>query len=108
MDINEMINNEVPNAMEIQVAIEERNKINKWKKELEEERKKLDVQIKQWMDESELSEVSSDNIKVTIVNSKGSGRWDKQALSEMLSPMQIEEAFSHGKPYSYVKIVEEE
>ena len=32
MDINEMINNEVPNATEIQVAIEERNKINKWKK----------------------------------------------------------------------------
>ena len=39
MDINEMINNEVPNATEIQVAIEERNKINKWKKELEEELK---------------------------------------------------------------------
>ena len=108
MDINEMINNEVPNATEIQVAIEERNKINKWKKELEEERKRLDAQIKEWMEDSELNEISSDNIKVTIVSSKGSGRWDKQVLSEMLSPMQIEKAFSHGKPYSYVKIVEEE
>ena len=107
MDINEMINNEVPNAMEIQVAIEERNKINKWKKELEEERKRLDSQIKSWMEDSEIDEISSGNIKVAIINSRGSGRWDKTVLSEMLSPMQIEQAFSHGKSYSYIKIVEE-
>ncbi len=106
MDINEAIDNEIPNAMEIQIAVEERNKIKKWKKELEERRKVLDAQISDWMKTNSLKEIAVDNIAVTVVKSKGSGRWDKQELISILNPMQLEKVYSEGKPYSYLKIIE--
>lgn len=106
MDINEAIENELPNTQEIKELMEERNQINKWKKELEERRKLIDSNITSWMKDNDIKEVSSGNINATIVRSKGSGRWNKEELVTILSPLQLEKVYSEGKPYTYLKIVE--
>lgn len=104
MDIEQLIEEEHPDALKIKELIEERVKINRFKAELEERRKDVDTQLSEFCNENKLDKIKSGNHTLAIVSSKGSGRWNKNELVRMLSPLQLEKVYSEGKGYSYVKV----
>ena len=106
MDIHEMIVNEIPDAEDIDDLIRERIKINNWKAELEERRKEIDSCVSDFLTEHELNELTSSSYTVTTVKSKGSGRWNKNELVKILSPLQLEKTYSEGKPFKYIKVTQ--
>ena len=106
MDINELVENEVPDSDSIKDLIEERLKINKFKSELEERRKEIDSQISEFCSVNDLEQITGDNFTVSIISKRGSGRWNKKELEAMLTPFQLEKVYSVGKPSKYLRVAE--
>ena len=86
MELKELIDNEIPKAERIKDLLEERVKINGFKKELEDRRKSIDSELREFCDDNEIEKLLADNIKLTVVSSSSAGRWDKNKLV-MNTPM---------------------
>ena len=106
MELKELIDNEIPKAERIKDLLEERVKINSFKKELEDRRKSIDSELREFCDDNEIEKLLADNIKLTVVSSSSAGRWDKNKLVMMLSPIELEQVYSEGKKYKYIKVEE--
>jgi len=106
MELKELIDNEIPKAERIKDLLEERVKINGFKKELEDRRKSIDSELREFCDDNEIEKLLADNIKLTVVSSSSAGRWDKNKLVMMLSPIELEQVYSEGKKYKYIKVEE--
>jgi len=106
MELKELIDNEIPKAERIKDLLEERVKINGLKKELEDRRKSIDSELREFCDDNEIEKLLADNIKLTVVSSSSAGRWDKNKLVMMLSPIELEQVYSEGKKYKYIKVEE--
>lgn len=106
MDINEAIEFEIPDAEKMKELIEERNKINHYKSELETRRKEVDHEIKAFLTRIGESSLEHSLIKVEKITSKSAGRWNKDKLFQILSPLELEEVFTEGKQYEYIKLSE--
>ena len=106
MDIKDIIESEMPDALELEELILERLKINKYKNELEDRRKSIDKVITQFCKDNDLDEITSDTFKAEIIERRGSARWNKDVLEKILTPFQIEEAYSIGKSTRYLKVSE--
>jgi len=48
------------------------------------------------------------NLIAEVVHSRSGGKWDKVKLNQMLTPDQIDEVFTEGESYSYLKVEENE
>ena len=107
MELKDLIDNEIPQAQGIQDLLEERVKINGFKKELDNRRKSIDSQLREFCDNNGIDKLLTDNIKLTIVSSSSAGKWDKNKLVVMLSAMQLEEVYSEGKKFKYIKVEEQ-
>ena len=106
MDINEAIENEIPDANKMKDLIEERNKINHYKKDLEDRRKVIDHEIKAFLTRNHIGSLEHSLLKVESITSKSAGRWNKDKLFQILSPLEMEQVFSEGKQYEYIKLSE--
>ena len=106
MELKELIDNEIPKAERIKDLLEERVKINGFKKELEDRRKSIDSELREFCDDNEIEKLLADNIKLTVVSSSSAGRRDKNKLVMMLSPIELEQVYSEGKKYKYIKVEE--
>ena len=106
MDINEAIDNEIPDANKMKDLIEERNKINHYKKDLESRRKVIDHEIKEFLTRNHINSLEHSLLKVESITSKSAGRWNKDKLYQILSPLEMEKVFSEGKQYEYIKLSE--
>ena len=69
MELKELIDNEIPKAERIKDLLEERVKINGFKKELEDRRKSIDSELREFCDDNEIEKLLADNIKLTVVSS---------------------------------------
>ena len=99
-----MIEEEHPDALKIKELIDERVQINRFKSELEDRRKSVDKELSSFCTENEFDKIKSGNHTLAMIKSRGSGKWDKNELVRMLSPLQLEKVYSEGKGYSYVKV----
>ena len=106
MDINEAIDNEIPDANKMKDLIEERNKFNHYKKDLESRRKVIDHEIKEFLTRNNINSLEHSLLKVESITSKSAGRWNKDKLYQILSPLEMEKVFSEGKQYEYIKLSE--
>ena len=107
MDLKELIDNEIPKAHSMKELLKERVKINGYKKELDDRRKSIDSEMREFCDDNDIDVLLADDIKLTVISSSSAGRWDKNKLFLILSPTQLEEVYSEGKKYKYIKVEEQ-
>ena len=66
--------------------------------------KSVDKELSSFCTENEFDKIKSGNHTLAMIKSRGSGKWDKNELVRMLSPLQLEKVYSEGIGYSYVKV----
>ena len=63
--------------------------------------------MREFCDDNDIDVLLADDIKLTVISSSSAGRWDKNKLFLILSPTQLEEVYSEGKKYKYIKVEEQ-
>ena len=72
--------------------------------EMTKKRKEATEELEGVIDKFELDGIVSQDLIVTKVKSKSAGIWDKTFLVKTLTPQQLEEAFTEGQGYAYIKV----
>ncbi len=90
----------------IKALIKERNKIKNWEKELKDRKKEIDQTLLTYCESNNTNRLEVNNLTATVVMGKSGGRWDKNKLFQILTPMQLEEVYQEGSKYSSVRVTE--
>lgn len=71
---------------------------------------KVDKELRELMEARDVEIIiyPEDNLIAEVVHSRSGGKWDKVKLNQMLTPDQIDEVFTEGKAFSFLKVEESE
>tara|TARA_Y100000310_G_scaffold340422_1_gene436150 strand:- start:1196 stop:1594 length:399 start_codon:yes stop_codon:yes gene_type:complete len=108
IDADVLIEQESQVTVGLEELIRERQMKYEEAKAADERRKEIDNQLKDFIDAYSAGGLVLKTWVVDKINRKGSGRWNTNKLMRMLTPEQIEEAYSEGSPSSHVRVVADE
>jgi hypothetical protein len=107
LDLDVLKAKESPEAVEMGERLKNRVDLAntaKEGKEADERRKTLDAEIMAFLKAWGADGFILGGSAVEITNSRGAGKWDKGYLEAILTPEQLERAYTPGSPFSYPRV----
>jgi hypothetical protein len=104
LNLDSLREKEDPKFYEIQQLINERMQLKEEADRAILARKVVDAELQQFIDAWSVEGLILDDIIVDIQESRAAGKWNKERLTMVLTPEQMEKVYTPGKPYSFVKV----
>ena len=106
IDLDSLKEVEVSRAFELEKLMTLRLELKRVSDETEKRRKEVDGELKEFLEQFGADGAIVGNTLATFVLSRSAGKWDKVRLMRILSPEELEEVYSEGKEFSYIKVEE--
>jgi hypothetical protein len=95
---------EDPKFYELQKLLIYRMDLAETAAQAEKERKEVDEQLRAFIDSWGVEGLILDDIIANIQNGRAAGKWNKERLTMVLTPEQMEKVYTTGKEFSFVKV----
>lgn len=95
---------EDPRFSELKDLLERRIELASIAKESEQGRKDADKEIKKFIDSRGVDGLVYDDKIADVADGRSAGKWDIPYLNSVLTPEQLERAYTEGTPYQYIKV----
>ena len=100
--------NEDPRFYEMNDLCENRIEVKRVEDESSGQRKKIDKQLKDYVESWGVDGVIVGDKLIQRVESSSGGKWNENLLNTWLSPKQLAQAFTPGKRYAFIKVISNE
>lgn len=108
IDLVHVARNEQPKWVRLLEVVRERASVTEEENRLKEVKKQLNEELESLFDQFDLDGVVADDAIVERANGGTGGKWDGAKLFRILSPMELEEVYTEGRSYSYIKATRNE
>jgi len=104
IDLDVLIEKETAETADMENLIRERQELIVTAKEATDRRKEIDSLLMNFIDDYSAGGLVLKTWVVDKINRKGSGKWNKDKLMQILTPQQIEEVYSTGSASSHIQV----
>jgi uncharacterized membrane-anchored protein len=104
IDLDVLKEREDPKYYKLQELLLNRMQLAATEKLAKERRQDADAQLKEFMGEWDAEVIILDDIIANIVERRGSGKWNKERLTMILTPEELEQTYTEGKSSKSLRV----